>query len=238
MKKPGKLSLQTKTSAVLPDAAPLVDAAGNPIPNELHFAEGEPDADAAVYNIVECMIPSFRFPKGENLGLQFPLKRGWMLVTMKIPGGTPDDCALVFIRGTQAPPKGTRFAIKMYRPPQEPDDGTKDQGGKTPEGSQGDVGIQGQDAQVVERKESQQSQAGGGDRDERVGAVEEKTPTSEELTAIADELQAIVDDAARRGVNDVDVPIDLVRQLALTGAPSVGAWLARHPEVSALLFPS
>lgn len=87
-------------------------------PGEFNFAEGGPRHDETVYVLFETVQPQPHNRKiGETFGVELPVPPGWMFCTGKIPGeGNPNDCMLVYLRGSAAPPKGTRFVMRMLPP--------------------------------------------------------------------------------------------------------------------------
>lgn len=119
MTPPNRNNRTPKAPAPLPPGT-IVDARGETVaaPGEFAFSERPVEADETVYRLFEAIVPR---PEGETMGIQLPVKPGWMFVTFKIPGGDPDDCGLVYLRGKVPPPKGTRFALRML-PPEEVSD--------------------------------------------------------------------------------------------------------------------
>jgi hypothetical protein len=158
-------------------------------PGEFSFADGEPRVDETVYELFETVQPRPENAKvGETFGIQLPVPPGWMFCTMKVPGGTKDDVALVFLRGTAPPPKGTRFTFRMLRPADDPslrrpdaEKDAEDQGGQGPQDAQGDEGVQVGVAQVgPERQEGDEPRAGDRDRAGRERAEPEEEKPSQE----------------------------------------------------------
>lgn len=165
----------------------ILDIAGNVLsqPGEFNFSDRPVDPDETVYELFEAH-PGGNI--GLTLGIQLIINPHWIMVTGQIPGGGKDDVMLAFLRGDVAPPKGTRFALRMLPPEDErpsgnPAGGTdgtekipEGQGGQGPQDAQGDERVQGRDTQVIERPEGDEPEAGGRDRHERVWTVPENSP--------------------------------------------------------------